>query len=120
MRRDFRDALRQQRGAHGLRGAAFFALGAYADVLWTGLQEHGALISRDFLYAARSVRKTPLFSFVVVATFAVAIGANATAFSILRGVVLAPLPYADASRLVSVTMKVQASPSGFSIRGSSI
>ncbi len=117
MCRDFCDALHEQRSIHGFFGAALFALGAYADVLRTGLREYGAVIFRDFLYAVRSMRKTPLFAFVVVATFAVAIAANATAFSILRGVVLAPLPYADASRLVSVTVMAQERPTGFSIPG---
>jgi len=115
MRRDFGDALRDKQNGHGFVGAVIFALGAYGDILLAGGSEYVAMLFHDFIYAARSIRKAPLFAFVVVATLAVAIGANATAFSILRGVVLAPLPYADASRLVSVTMAVQGKPSGFSI-----
>jgi len=115
MRCDFRDALRDQRTRHKPFGAVIFALGAYGDIVLAAGSEYVAMLFHDFIYAARSIRKAPLFAFVVVATLAVAIGANATAFSILRGVVLAPLPYADASRLVSVTMAVQGKPSGFSI-----
>jgi len=112
---DFRDALRERRSGYGSLGAISFALGACADVFWTGLREYGGAVARDLLYTARSMLKAPLFSLVVVATLGVAIGANATAFSILRGVILAPLPYADASRLVSVTVAARGRPSGLSI-----
>ncbi len=112
MRRDFREALQEQEAARGLGGALLFATAAYMDVLASGFHEYAGVILRDFIFAARSVRKAPLFAFVVVATLAVAIGANATAFSILRGVVLAPLPYGDPSRLVSVTAVTSGKTSG--------
>lgn len=102
MRGDFKDALRDEGRSHGPLAATAFALGAYADILWTGMREHAGMIWRDFIFAVRSLRRTPLFAFIVIATLALAIGANATAFSILRAVVLAPLPYADADRLVAV------------------
>lgn len=115
MRRDFEEASFNERESSGVFGMAAFALCAYADVLATALSEHSATLFRDGSYAVRSLRKTPFFAAVVVATLAVAIGANATAFSVLRGVVLAPLPYADASRLVSVTVSARGKPFGFSI-----
>ncbi len=102
MRGDFKDALRDEGRSHGPLAATAFALGAYADILWTGMREHAGMIWRDFIFAVRSLRRTPLFAFIVIATLALAIGANATAFSILRAVVLAPLPYANADRLVAV------------------
>ncbi len=112
---DFREGLLDEAHRHGRLAAAAFALRVYADTLWTGLDEYGAMILRDFIFAARSLRRTPLFAFVVIATLALAIGANATAFSILRGVVLAPLPYRDASRLVAVTGTLKGAPFAMSI-----
>jgi putative ABC transport system permease protein len=54
------------------------------------------------VYAARSLRKTPFFTAVVIATLAIAIGANTAVFSILDGVLFKPLPYADPQSLVTV------------------
>jgi predicted permease len=100
---DFREGLLDEAHAHGPLAAAAFALRVYADTLWNALYEYGAVMLRDLVFAIRSLRRSPLFAFVVIATLALAIGANATAFSILRGVVLAPLPYRDASRLIKIT-----------------
>lgn len=112
---DFRDGLLDEAHLRGPLAAVAFALRVYVDTLWTALYEYGAMILRDVIFAARSQRRTPLFAFVVIATLALAIGANATAFSILRGVVLAPLPYRDASRLVAVTGTLKSAPFAMSI-----
>jgi len=115
MRRDFRDGLQDERKARGFTGALLFAWSACADVLWSGLREYAAMIVRDFIFAVRSMRKAPLFTFVIVATLAVAIGANATAFSILYGVVLKPLPYPQPDHLVAVGDTFNGYLSGLSI-----
>ena len=57
---------------------------------------------RDFTHAARSLTRAPGFTFVVVATLALAIGANATIFSVVNAVLLEPLPFPHADRLVSI------------------
>src|SRR5215468_8018902 len=58
---------------------------------------------QDFRYGARQLRKHGILTAVAVLTLALAIGANTAAFSVVRAVLLAPLPYADADRLVTVS-----------------
>jgi putative ABC transport system permease protein len=57
---------------------------------------------RDFRHSARSLARTPGFTLTVVATLALAIGANASIFSIVKVVLLEPLPYPNANRLIHV------------------
>src|SRR5262249_42745723 len=53
-------------------------------------------------YALRTLRRTPTFTAVVLATLSVSIGLNTTIFSILYDVLLRPLPYRDPGRLVDL------------------
>lgn len=53
-------------------------------------------------HALRRLFKTPAFALTAIITVGAAIGANALIFSVVNGVVLKPLPYADPSRLVGM------------------
>src|SRR5262245_40320333 len=57
---------------------------------------------RDIRLAARSLSRAPGFTLVVIATLALAIGASATIFSVVNVVLLRPLPFPNADRLVSI------------------
>ncbi|HUE76739.1 MAG TPA: ABC transporter permease, partial [Longimicrobiales bacterium] len=58
--------------------------------------------AKDVRLALRRLRRDPLFALVAVVTLALGIGANVGIFSLLSGVVLRPLPYAEPDRLVAV------------------
>jgi predicted permease len=57
---------------------------------------------RDLRYALRTLARQPAFALVAVTTLAVGIGASAAIFSLLYQILLRPLPYPDAERLVFV------------------
>lgn len=115
VRRDY-DAAR----ARSLLHAAGFSVRTAADLIRSGLAERrlrapatmngttgrGAGIMKDTLedlkHAARALVLAPAFTVTAVGTLAVAMGALAAIHSVVDRVVLAPLPFAEPDRLVSI------------------
>jgi predicted permease len=61
----------------------------------------GATI-QDLRFALRGLTAAPGFALTVIATLALGIGANTAIFSVVSGVLLRPLPFADPDRLVQI------------------
>lgn len=57
---------------------------------------------RDIQYAVRTLRQKPGFAAVALCTLALGIGATTVVFTVINGVLFAPLPYAEPERLVAV------------------
>ena len=81
------------------------------DIEHTSLQERTRMEFRDAFVretrrAFRTLARSPGFSFITVLTLALGIGAATAVFTLLDAVVLRPLPYAAADRLVSLSSPV--------------
>ena len=72
-------------------------------------------VRRDLQYAIRLLRSRPGFSAVAIATIGLTIGANSAMFSFVNGMLLRPLPYPDAERIVRVLERLPTGgPNGIS------
>ena len=92
--------------------ARYAARRALGNVALIRDQIHGAWglawlerLGQDVRYALRQLRRAPGFASVCLLTLALGIGANTAMFSVVQGVVLAPLPFPNANRIVFVWEK---------------
>jgi putative ABC transport system permease protein len=79
-----------------------------------GMMRH---VLSDLRLTARSLRRRPGFFAIVIATLGLGIGATSSVFSVVRGVVLRPLPYEEPGQLAALWMEFRRDPNapGFEI-----
>jgi len=63
---------------------------------------HVSQLVQDLRFAARSLRRRRAFTSIAIATVALGIGAATSIYAVVDGVLLRPLPYRDAGRLVAI------------------
>ena len=92
----------QRRETRGAAGQARVWAGTIAALVSIGPREHLVQLRQDVVYALRGMRRNPGFVVVAGLTLALGTGVNAAIFSIVHGVLLKPLPYAEPAGLVTV------------------
>ena len=65
---------------------------------WNGLES----LLHDLRYSVRTLTRAPGFAAIAIVVMALGIGANIALFAVVRNVLLRPLPYRDADRLVAI------------------
>jgi predicted permease len=90
------------RTANGLAAVASLWLEALRDAGVTGMQIHTDVLRRDVAYAVRTLLRAPGFALTVVLVSALGVGATTATFSMADHVLIRPLPFPDAERLVRV------------------
>ena len=94
---------RERRDTRTPLGRAVLWLRAIADTCVNAAGIHRDILTQDLRYTLRTLRRTPAFAVTAVAVVALGIGATTAAFSLADFVLVRPLPFPEADRLVRVS-----------------
>jgi putative ABC transport system permease protein len=105
----FEQLAREAHASSGMQGLARLWVKTLADLGRHGGGERignrgrrGGALQQDLAFAARTLRRAPLFSLAVITTIALGIGANTAIFTVVDGILLEPLPFPDSERVVTL------------------
>src|SRR5919198_825368 len=91
---------RERRDTRTALGMAALWLRAIADTCVNAAGIHWDILRQDLRYTLRTLRRTPAFALTAVTVVALGIGATTAAFSLADFVLIRPLPFPEADRLV--------------------
>jgi predicted permease len=94
--------------AAGPLGVIGLWLETVPEVIGNAVMVHGDLLRQDLSYTARMLGRSPGFAITAVLIVAIGIGATTAAFSVTDFVLLRPLPFPEADRLVRLYEKTRA------------
>lgn len=101
----FREDCRRAARRGGLPGLLSLGLRTLADLAFTASGAHMETLIQDLRFAVRMGRSAPAFALAAILALALGIGANSAIFSLVHGILLAPLPFPEAGRLVMLWEK---------------
>jgi putative ABC transport system permease protein len=78
------------------------SLGVREQVRTSGWEHRLETMLQDIRYAVRRLGRSPVFTVTAVATLALGIGASTAVFSVVNPILIEPLPFPDAHRLVTL------------------
>jgi predicted permease len=104
---------RRHPGGRGPLDALGTGLAAVADVVPNALAVHWEILRQDLTYSARGLRRSWGFAVTAILVVALGVGANTAAFSLADFVLIRPLPFPDAKRLVRVNGQNDISPATY-------
>ena len=90
------------RDAHGPVAKLALAIELTVDTLTSAAAAHANQLRQDVRHTARSLRRSPGFAATAIIVSALGLGATTAAFSMADHVLLRPLPFPDADRLVKL------------------